>query len=231
MQQSAKRMIKPDNSWVTEADREVEKLLQEQLSTVFPGSAFWGEESGHAADAGNGLWVVDPIDGTSNFVHGLPLWAVTAGWFRGGEAQVAAAHIPALGETYIAERGLGVFLNGEPLPPLAGRPLDKTDVTAVDVDYVFDFPLSGVPGRKRKHGAFVIEACFMASGRLRAVVSAGERLYDIVLGVLMTEMLGGRVCYLDGSALDWDSLFAGETIDRPWALWPPGVELPDFDRL
>lgn len=105
---------KADRSPVTIADREAERVMREMLAERFPDDGVLGEEAGEARGSSGRRWILDPIDGTRSFVHGVPLYGVMVGLEAAGEAVVGVLHFPALGETIAAARGLGCTRNGEP---------------------------------------------------------------------------------------------------------------------
>lgn len=105
---------KDDGSYVTIADREAEKYLRRQIAERFPDDGFLGEEEGETAGRSGRRWIVDPIDGTFAFVHGVPFYGVLIALEISDEAVVGVVNIPALGEIVSAAKGLGCFLNGEP---------------------------------------------------------------------------------------------------------------------
>ena len=96
---------------VTEADRAVESFLKSELAKAFPKDGFWGEETG--GDPSQSLWVADPIDGTSNFVAGLPLWGTSLAYVEDGEAKLGFLIFPVLGTIYEASKGGGAFRDGK----------------------------------------------------------------------------------------------------------------------
>ena len=96
---------------VTEADRAVESFLKSELAKAFPKDGFWGEETG--GDPSRSLWVADPIDGTSNFVAGLPLWGTSLAYVEDGEAKLGFLIFPVLGTIYEASKGGGAFRDGK----------------------------------------------------------------------------------------------------------------------
>lgn len=105
---------KADGSPVTVADREAERILRERLRDRFPADGVLGEEAGEEIGSSDRRWILDPIDGTRSFIHGVPLYGVMVGLEVGGEVVVGVLHFPALGETVAAARGLGCSWNGEP---------------------------------------------------------------------------------------------------------------------
>lgn len=102
---------KADNSFVTVADREAERYLRESIARTFPDDAILGEEEGENPGRSNRRWILDPIDGTYSFVHGVPLYGVLIGLEVDGEAVLGVVNLPALGELIYAARGLGCFWN------------------------------------------------------------------------------------------------------------------------
>jgi histidinol phosphatase-like enzyme (inositol monophosphatase family) len=105
---------KSDGSYVTIADREAEAYLRRQIAERFPDDGIVGEEEGESQGRSGRRWIVDPIDGTFAFVHGVPFYGVLIGLEIDGELSVGVVNIPALGEIVAAAKGLGCFLNGEP---------------------------------------------------------------------------------------------------------------------
>jgi len=102
---------KPDKSFVTIADREAEACLRTRILDVFPDDSILGEEGGEQAGSSGRLWILDPIDGTYSFVHGVPLYGVLIGLVFDGEPVLGVANLPALGDMIYAARGLGCFWN------------------------------------------------------------------------------------------------------------------------
>lgn len=105
---------KADQSFVTIADREIEKHLRNAIAGAFPGDGLLGEEEGERAGTTNRRWIIDPIDGTYSFVHGVPLFAVLIGLEVAGQPVLGVVNFPALNELIYAATGLGCFWNGEP---------------------------------------------------------------------------------------------------------------------
>src|SRR6266704_2566971 len=101
---------------VTEVDRACEKLIVRGIQAKFPGHAILGEETGaHGLPDADYLWIIDPLDGTVNYSHGLPMFAVSIGVYEKGKPLIGVVHAAALGETFVAERGKGAFCNGKRL--------------------------------------------------------------------------------------------------------------------
>jgi myo-inositol-1(or 4)-monophosphatase len=220
--------LKPDGSIVTIADREVETFLRGELPQLVPGSTIWGEEFGREAEGKNGLWVVDPVDGTSNFSFGNPLWGVTVALVQGNEIKVGAVALPDLGEIYLGELGCGAWKDGAPLPRIAPGPVMDHELVSFDDGLLARFPQANIPGKMRYAGAFVVDGMFVAAQRLRGMIGRREQLYDIASCVLINSELGADVRYADGKPFHIGELSTGKKINKPWLMFPKdsGFRLP-----
>lgn len=123
---------KANKTFVTEADLEAEAFLRREITARYPEDAILGEEEGAREGTSGRRWIVDPIDGTYSFVHGVPFYGVLVGVEVEGEPSVGVIHMPALGETAYAARGLGCFLNGEPARVRETRTLEESLVLSTD---------------------------------------------------------------------------------------------------
>ena len=123
---------KADNSFVTVADREVERLIRNAIEKAFPDDAILGEEEGEKTGSSGRRWIIDPIDGTYAFVHGVPLYGVMIGLEVDGEPLLGVVNLPALSEIIYAARGLGCFWNGQPARVSETSMLDQALVLATD---------------------------------------------------------------------------------------------------
>jgi histidinol phosphatase-like enzyme (inositol monophosphatase family) len=123
---------KADNSFVTAADREAEKYLRTQIEKAFPEDAILGEEEGEKPGHSNRRWILDPIDGTYSFVHGVPLYGVLIGLEIDNEALLGVVNLPALNEIVCAARGLGCFWNDAPARVSATESLGDALLLATD---------------------------------------------------------------------------------------------------
>jgi len=116
---------KADNSFVTNADREAEAYLRARIAEAFPDDSILGEEEGEHPGSSNRRWILDPIDGTYSFVHGVPLYAVLIGLEFESEPVLGVVNLPALGELVYAAQGLGCFWNGVPAHVSSTASLDQ----------------------------------------------------------------------------------------------------------
>lgn len=221
--QSLDQELKGDGSIVTRADKEVEAFLKTELQAQIP-AGFFGEEFAPEEPNTNGQWVCDPIDGTSNFAFGGPLWGISIGLMVEGTCVLGGIHLADLGETYTAEVGCGVLLNGERLPPIPPGPIEPHQLMCFCDDVLRLVPRQSIPGKMRCPGAMVIAGAFFATQRYRGCIGLREKLYDMAPCVLFARELGGFAGYMDGSDLDLSVLQTGASISRPWLLVPAGAQ-------
>jgi len=213
-----KREIKPDGSIVTNGDRLVEQFLRSELTHLIPYSKVWGEEFGHSTQEGNGLWLVDPVDGTTNYSYGSPLWRVSVALLNGANIELGAVVLPDLNETYLCARGNGVLRNGTALKPIPKGKIEDEEL--VSYSDRINRKFSSIPGKMRYAGAFVIDGCFVATQRYRGLIGEREKLYDVAPCVLFGQELGADVRYANGDPFDLSALTEDRKIGRPWIIFP-----------
>ncbi len=194
---------------VTEVDHASEKLIVAGIRKIFPTHSILGEEGGaQGADVlgAEYLWVVDPLDGTVNYSHGLPNFCVSIGVRHRGKALVGVVHAPALGELYVAEKGRGATLNGkrirvsdqkEPLHALlasgfAYTARDNGENLREWVDVMRHFQAM------RRFGSAALDLAWVASGRFDAFWEYGLKAWDSAAASLLVQEAGGIVSGLDG---------------------------------
>lgn len=151
-----------------------------------------------------GLWIVDPIDGTTNFINGLPHFALSVAFVRHGRPEMAVVFNPISGECFAAERGKGAFLNGRRLPLMrSDKPL-KRAIAGVEIKYLRSGKLSSRMNTLspvnsiRSMGCSTLDWCYLAAGRLDVYVHGGQKLWDYAGGALIFEEAGGLLATLEG---------------------------------
>ena len=214
--------LKADGSIVTTADREVETFFRLKLPALLPGAAVWGEEEGFAEPGPEGLWLIDPIDGTSNYSFGVPLWGITVGLYSDGACRLGAISMPEFDMLFAAAAGEGATLNGKALPPIQCGPIQRHEL----VGHADDEPgaFANFPGKPRHLGAFVAEAMYVASGKFRAMTSTKCKLYDAAGSLVVLRELGAEVRHADGRTFV-DSEWVRPVPCEPFAVLPPGSGL------
>ncbi len=220
---------------VTEVDERAEGVIGDLLREAFPDHGMLAEEGGKLRGEGDSRWIVDPLDGTTNYAHGLPIFAVSIALERAGEVVLGVVHDPMRGETYVAERGGGATLNGEPIrvsetdEPIrallvTGFPYDRADMpAAVELFGRLTALTQGV----RRLGAAALDLCYVAAGRLDAFYERGLHAWDVAAGSLILVEAGGRITDYRGRDLD---LEVGEVVASNGLLHPVLLEVMAADR-
>lgn len=198
------REHKSDGSILTAADLAAQHLLAAELAKLAD-LPILGEEMGEAeqqaalAAGDEGLWCVDPVDGTTNFLIGLPLFAVSVALLRHGRPILGVSYAPFADEMFTALAGGGARLNGEPLPLRPSEPRLDRSVALVDLKRL-PSPLATALAAdapyysQRNLGSNVLEWCYLAAGRGDLLVHGGQRPWDYAAGSLMVAEAGGDLC-------------------------------------
>jgi myo-inositol-1(or 4)-monophosphatase len=211
--------LKGPANFVSAADKRAEEMLYTDLSKARPGYGFLGEEGGirEGSDKSH-TWIVDPLDGTTNFLHGIPQFAISIGLTRDNVIIAGVIYNPANDELYISERGKGAFLNDQRLR-VAGRKLLNDSVIACGLPHIGrgDFQLGlkelatmmpKVAGLRR-FGAASLDLAAVAAGRLDGYWERNLQSWDLAAGILMIREAGGTVSGMLGND---DALKTGHVI-------------------
>jgi myo-inositol-1(or 4)-monophosphatase len=189
---------------VSDADRDAEALLLDFISAKRPGDGVLSEEGGGAGSSSGLVWVVDPLDGTINFLYGLPVWAVSIAIKDDKGGVVGVVHNPCLGETFTAIRGEGARLNGSPMHVSDQSELSKA---LIGTGFAYDARAREQQGRKvqrilpivrdiRRAGSAALDLSSLASGRLDGFFEAPMEEWDKAAGVILIKEAGGVVSEL-----------------------------------
>jgi len=182
--------LKGPGDFVSEADLKAEKTLRDALNKARPGYSFLLEEGGVVDTGSDHRWIIDPLDGTTNFLHSNPFFAVSVALESHGQLVAGVIYSPITEELFTAEKGRGAFFNDRRLR-VAGR-------TAFDECLI----ATGIPAlNKRKHGAAMFEQrlAYVAAGRFDGYWESGLQPWDIAAGMLMVREAGGYVSEPDTS--------------------------------
>jgi len=198
---------KSDGSLCTEADMAAKLALAKKLQSILNVPVLGEEmpvEEQHAIwQAGkDGLWCIDPIDGTSNFVRGLPYFAVSVALLREGRSVLGVVYDPVADEAFAAELGTGAFLNGE---KLVGREtaesldqaLANVDMKRLSTHLVAQLATHPPYSSQRNFGASALDWCYTAAGRYDVYLHGGQKLWDYAAGTLILWETGGHTCCIE----------------------------------
>ena len=217
--------VKGPGDFVSAADRKAEKTLYEELSKARPGYGFLMEESGvvEGTDPSH-RWIIDPLDGTTNFLHGLPIFSISVALEREGQLIAGVVYNPATDDMYIAEKGQGAWHNNRRLRVSPRRNLSDS-LIACGIPHLgkaeahprFKAELEAVMARAsnlRRLGAASIDLALTAAGRFDAYWERNLQPWDIAAGIVLLREAGGFVSDLDGGQdmLEKGSLCAGSEI-------------------
>ena len=219
--------MKGPADFVSSADQRTERILIEELSRARPGYAFLGEESGTSEGPDKThRFIIDPIDGTTNFLHGIPIFAISIALEREGQLVSAVVYNPVVDEMYVAEKGHGAYLNDKRLR-VAARKSMREALFATGAPFMgragherFLAELKAVlaltPGIRRC-GSAALDLAGVAAGRYDGFWERGLNPWDIAAGILLVKEAGGIVTDLDGGAR---GLETGELLASNEALHP-----------
>jgi myo-inositol-1(or 4)-monophosphatase len=201
---------------VTDADRASEAAIVARLRAAYPNATILTEESGVHAGSGDERWIVDPLDGTTNFAHGYPLFCVSIAYERAGELLAGVVYAPAMGECFVAERGAGPQLNGMPIAVSSIKRVNEalTCTGFHPSNYAkngaYFETVSGFAQAVRRDGSAALDLAYVACGRFDGFWEFGLQPWDVAAGTLLVSEAGGSVTCIDGStpALDAHSILA-----------------------
>ncbi len=209
---------KADGSLVTDADRKTEQLIRTGLGEHWPDDAIVGEEIPDRVDSGaQNVWYVDPIDGTHNFIAGLPLWAVCIGRCTEGVPTTGVIHAPALGLTWTGFEGQGARLNGAPVSVPDCTEIVRSDMIAFTTEAIGDLRLD-LPHGQRNLGSAALHCGYLATGAFVACLFSNWLMWDVVPGFAIAAEAGATACNLAGQPITTFAGFAARDRHEPIVL-------------
>jgi myo-inositol-1(or 4)-monophosphatase len=201
--------VKADGSLQTEADHAMQARLQQELSSLFPDCAMLGEEMDAGrqrellAGADQGLWVLDPLDGTSNFASGIPYFCVSLALIVRGEVQLGVVYDPVRRELFHARAGAGAWLNGAPLghrcplTPLR-HGIGLVDYKRLPAKLARRLVEAAPYSSQRSFGSVALDFCWLAAGRVHVYLHGRHNLWDYAAGLTILHEAGGHSVTLEG---------------------------------
>ncbi len=213
---------KQPKDFVTEVDRAAEAAIIDTIREAYPEHSILAEESGSSGDAGNGefQWIIDPLDGTTNFIHGFPQYAVSIGIAQNGVVQHGVIYDPTRNELFTASRGKGAFLNDKRMrvakrtrlgESLIGTGFPFRNFEHIDAYLGMFRELAEKTAGLRRPGAAALDLAYVASGRTDGFFEIGLSPWDIAAGALLVQEAGGLVSDFagEGAYLTTGNLVAG----------------------
>jgi myo-inositol-1(or 4)-monophosphatase len=192
---------------VTEVDHQSEKFLLGEIQKDFPGHHIFSEESGIIQGNDENVWYVDPLDGTVNYAHHIPIFCVSIGYAAHGMVQLGAVYDPMRDEMFLAERGKGAFLNGRPLRVSSATELQRSLLVTGFPYNAWDTPQDNFANfvrfgkltqGVRRLGSAAIDLCYVAAGRFEGFWEMALNPWDIAAGGLIAEEAGALVTNVKG---------------------------------
>ncbi|MDO8427371.1 MAG: inositol monophosphatase family protein [Deltaproteobacteria bacterium] len=193
---------------VTEADRKSEALIIEEIQSNFPDHGILSEESAEIKAASGYKWIIDPLDGTTNYAHGFPFFCVSIGFEASGKVVLGVIYDPVLDELFVAEDGKGAALNGNPIHVsktgsldrsllATGFPYDLRTSKENNLDHFSNFTLRAQAIRRA--GSAALDLCYVASGRFDGYWEMRLRPWDVAAASVIVKEAGGTITDFKGS--------------------------------
>lgn len=192
---------KSHQDFVSEADKNVETVVRAAIAQAFPDDAIVGEEDAPTTGTSGFTWVIDPIDGTTNFIHGIPQWCVAIAIVQNAQTVIGVIHDPVHDECNHAMRGQGAYCNDKPIHVLNGRPLTNGSLgvgfsgrtrASGNVITLIDL-ITRAGGVFWRNGSGALSLAYVAQGKLLGYVEEHMNAWDCLAGQLMIEEAGGKV--------------------------------------
>jgi fructose-1,6-bisphosphatase/inositol monophosphatase family enzyme len=222
---------KPDRSYVTAADEEIEVLLRARIKAAYPDHGIVGEEQGQQNIDAEYLWALDPIDGTGAFVSGLPIWGISIGLLRHGQPILGCFYMPVMDEWYEADLTGPALFNGQPIEVMRDGLLDSEAWICVPSNvhrrYTIDYP-----GKIRSLGSMAAYVCYVARGTAAGALVGQPKLWDVAAGMAVLERAGGIARLLrSGAPLDVRAMLSGRSAPEPVVVGSPATVALLLERI
>jgi len=206
------------NDLVSYVDKTSEQMLVNGLSAILPGCGFITEENTAGADGEQYRWIIDPLDGTTNFVHGVPCYCVSVALMDGDELVMGIVHEVNLNECFYSWKGTGAFVNGKKINVSSRKTLSESLIVTgfpytnfdrlKEYMEIFDFCMKNTHGIRRP-GSAAVDLAYVACGRFEAFYEYGLNSWDVAAGAFIVQQAGGKVTDFSGGG---DFVFGKEII-------------------
>lgn len=213
---NTKGTLKPDNSWVTQADLEVEKYLRGELEKKRPGDDILGEEGDDPPPTSDIVWAIDPIDGTRVFNHGSPVWGTSIGAMVEGKPTVGVIALPALQDVYYTD-GQTAHCNDQQLSP-PGPIIDPNALLLVS-EGAFSVTDIAFDGKIIHLGSAAANLCYVAKGSAVGAIDQAN-IWDYAAGAAILDVLNVPFKYASGKSVDFTALYTKPAVPEPTLICP-----------
>tara|TARA_Y100001968_G_scaffold323627_1_gene361624 strand:- start:181 stop:1005 length:825 start_codon:yes stop_codon:yes gene_type:complete len=203
--------LKPDGTLITECDRWSDSKIVEGIKTIAPNEGILSEEGSKKVPDSSAFWVVDPLDGTTNFAAGIPYWAISIARFVNGQPETALLDIPALNKRIIAIKGKGAWLNNKPIKKIKDNLINSECISLCSrsIRILQLNPNQSFPGKIRLLGVSSLNMTSVALGQTIGALEATPKIWDLAAAWLILKELNCCVEWLDKNPA---SIFAGEDL-------------------
>lgn len=195
---------------VTDIDKKCEGIIIDKIRKYFPEHSILAEESGETNNTGKFKWIIDPIDGTTNYAHGFPFFCTSIGIMQSDSLKIGVVYDPSRDELFAAEEGKGAFLNKKPIK-VSQKTKVQDSLIATGFAYDINVKRDNIPYFEklleeaqaiRRAGSAAIDLCYVACGRFDGFWEMGLNSWDTAAGVLIVQEANGRVTAMDGRSFD-----------------------------
>lgn len=210
--ETTKVASKGGNDFVTQVDRAAEQVIVDHIIQAYPDHAILGEEYGKSGNIGSDFeWIIDPLDGTTNFIHGNPQFAVSIAMRYRGNLEIGVVYDPLRQELFTAERGQGALLDGKRIRVTQARDLSQglvgTGIPFSNFEYLDAYmamlkKVAQNTAGIRRPGSAALDLAWLAAGRIDAFWELSLKPWDIAAGALLIKEAGGMVADISGASLD-----------------------------
>ena len=224
---------KEDNSIITEADLAIEKFLYRELTQLVPGSQFLGEEGAGKPVSGNPefLWIVDPIDGTSSYSKGLPVWGISAGLYRNYRPYLASVYFPYVDQHFYHNSDNRAYLNGESLNGLSEKQELRSESFVCVPSELFNSCGLQLKMKSRSFGSTCYHILQVARDAAYAALLCSYKVWDLAAAEAIAEMTGARMFDLEGKKLNLSAIVKSNDIPEPVVVTHPDRLKKVLDRI
>jgi len=207
--------VKYDESLVTEADLEVQEHIRVEVQKKYPDHRFLGEEEPQINDSKDTpfLWVVDPVDGTSAFSKGYPIWGISVALLHGGRPVVGAFYMPITDELFSSTYRSEPVCNDSPIEVRYDETIDNESLMLTYSRFHRDFSTT-FPGKVRSLGSSVAHICYVAKGAAWGAVLSRVHVWDVVAGQVILEAAGGKIMDLEGNPFNPEDYLSRTKLDK-----------------